>query len=232
MRPESFFSQPLFGVTVTLLAYIGAQQIRKRIPLMILNPALVSGLALIGFLAVTGISYQDYKVGGDFITFILGPATVALGVPLYKQSSRIKSSIVPILSGITIGSISAMVSAAALVWAFGGSKDVLLAMIPKSATSPVSIEIVRHLGGIPELGAVFTVLAGVLGSLIGPEFMRLCRVRADTAIGNAIGTASHGIGTSRLIKDSEIQGSLSGFAMAVNSILTSLLITPLYIWFH
>jgi putative effector of murein hydrolase len=106
----------------------------------------------------------------------------------------------------------------------------MLAMVPKSATTPISIEIVRELGGTPELGAVLTVLTGLLGSLIGPELLRLCGVRGDIAIGAAIGTAAHGIGTARVLRESDLQGSAAGLSMAAAGIVTSLLAIPLYGW--
>lgn len=228
MMAQEIWNQPLFGVAATLIAYRLAVRFQKRVPWM---PAVLSAsVALILFLLVLDIPYSSYKAGGDWITFLLGPATVALGVPLYKNTHRIKRHLGAILTGLTLGSVSSIVSAAAFVWLLGGTEDILLSILPKSTTSPVSIELVRKLGGIPELGASMTVLAGLMGNLIGPEFLKWCGVKEDTPIGVAIGTSSHGIGTSRLIARSQVQGGISGFAMAVNCIVTSLIIAPIVLW--
>lgn len=221
--------QPLFGVAITVLFYVAALSLQKR--WQWLHPLFLTAGGLIVFLLAANISYEDYRVGGDVIAFFLGPATVALGVPLYKQAAKIRRNLAAILAGVTVGAVSGLLSAGILVTLLHGGRELLLSMLPKSATTPISIEIVRQLGGIPELGAVLTVLTGLLGSMFGPEILRLCGIRGDVPIGIAIGTASHGIGTARVLRDSELQGSMSGLAMGLNGVATSLLVIPLYWWY-
>jgi predicted murein hydrolase (TIGR00659 family) len=230
MTLGQFVQQPMFGISVTVLAYVLALIIGRRWSW--LHPLLVCSALIILVLIAGGISYEDYKIGGGMIEFFLGPATVALGVPMYKHAQKIKNSFVSIVAGITVGSVMGIASAAALVWCLGGSRDILLAMMPKSVTSPIAIEIIRSFGGIPELGAVFTVLTGLLGSMIGPEVLRWFGIREDIAIGTAVGTSAHGIGTARLIRESELRGSISGFSMGLTGIITSVLFIPLYWIFH
>lgn len=220
---------PIFGVSITVLAYAASQILHKKWKW--LHPLFLTSGGLIMFLLVCDIPYEDYKIGGDLIIFFLGPATVALGVPLYKQAQKIKRGLIAIVAGMTTGSISSLVSAGFLVWLLDGSRELMLSMMPKSVTAPVSIEIVRQLGGIPELGAVLTVLTGLLGSMFGPELLKAFGIRRDIPIGAAIGTAAHGIGTARVLRESELQGSVSGFCMGLNAIITSLLVIPLYWWF-
>jgi predicted murein hydrolase (TIGR00659 family) len=220
--------QPVFGVALSVISYTLALYLNRRWSW--LHPLFVcSGIIVIALIAI-GIPYEAYRKGADMLVFLLGPATVALGIPLYKNARRIGNSLYSILGGITAGSVSALLLSAVLVWSLGGSKELMVTMMPKSVTSPIALEISRQAGGIPELTAVLTVLTGLIGSMFGPGLLRFCGVRDDIAIGVAIGTSSHGIGTARIIQDSELQGSVAGFAMGVAGILTSLLFVPLYVW--
>ena len=225
----SIDQHPEFGIVLTLAVYYFSIYIKTKFARF--QPLFFTSVTIILLLSLTRIPYQNYAKGGDMITFFLGPATVALGVPLYKQFTHIKKNIGAILSGITVGAVSGIASAGFLVWVLHGSEQVLLSMMPKSVTAPISIEIVRQLGGPPELGAVFTVMTGLLGSIIGPEFLQKLGIRQDIPVGVAMGTSSHGIGTARLILESELRGSVSGFAMGMNGIITSIIMIPLYYWF-
>lgn len=218
-------NSPLLGITITLCAYCASSYLHRR--WRFLNPMLLTFAAIVLILTAGRIPLEDYRAGGDVISFFLGPATVALGVPLYRHFHRIKSNLVPILSGVLIGSSCGLASSGLFVWILRGSQDILLSMLPKSATTPISIEIVRQLGGIPELGAVFTVLTGLIGSMIGPELLRKWGIKHDIALGVAMGTSSHGIGTSRMVQESELRGAVSSFAMGAAGIATSILVIPL-----
>ncbi|MFD0682458.1 MULTISPECIES: LrgB family protein [unclassified Paenibacillus] len=220
--------QPIFGLALSVISYSLALYLYRR--WQWLHPLFVSSGLIIAFLLTTDIPYEAYRKGGDTLILFLGPATVALGIPFYKNAKRIRSSLLSIVGGVTVGSASALLLSAALVWSLGGSKELMVTMMPKSVTSPISLEISRQAGGLPELTAVLTVLTGLIGSMFGPALLRLCGVRDDISIGTAIGTAAHGIGTARIIKDSELQGSVGGFAMGAAAIITSFLFIPLYIW--
>lgn len=225
---ESLYGEPLFAIAVTVLIYLGAQALYGKWRWM--HPLFVASLGVMLLLAALDVPYEAYAVGGRWIEFWLGPATVALGVPLYKHAAYIRRQLPAILGGIAVGTLSAMASAAALVWLLGGTKELMLTMMPKSATAPISIEVVRQLGGQPELGAVLTVLTGLLGSMIGPRLLRLVGVTDALPLGAAIGTSSHGIGTARVLRESELVGGVSGFAMGVAGILTSIYAVPLYLY--
>ncbi|OAS18968.1 murein hydrolase effector protein LrgB [Paenibacillus oryzisoli] len=229
MTSFSWLMNPMFGITLSVAAYTAAQFIHQR--WRWLHPLFVCSGFIILVLLSFHIPYSAYKVGADMITLLLGPATVALGVPLYKHAGLIKKHLTSILLAVTLGSVSGIVTAAALVGLLGGSREILLSMLPKSVSSPIALEISRHLGGLPELTAVLTVLTGLFGSMIGRKLLTWLGWRDTLSIGIAVGTAAHGIGTARLLKDSEEEGSMSGFAMGAAGIITSILFIPLYWWF-
>jgi predicted murein hydrolase (TIGR00659 family) len=222
-------SHPLFGVTLTVGVYALVSWIRLKWwrPL---HPLLAASAVLIAFLVITGIPYEDYNAGGSIVSFFLGPATIALGTIIYKNWPLVRKQATAILSGITLGTAFGIGTTAFFLWLLDSSLPIVKSMLPKNVTSPVSVEIVAMLGGIPELGAVFTVLAGLAGSVAGPALSRLAGIRSDVAIGTAFGTTAHGIGTARLLLQSEVQGAISGFAMAVAAIITPLIFAPLYGW--
>jgi predicted murein hydrolase (TIGR00659 family) len=225
---QDLYANPLFGVAVTVLAYVLAQAIHLR--WRCIHPLLVTCGLLIALLLLARVPYEKYRVGGDLVSFFLGPATIALGVPFYKQSQKIRPHAGAVVVAVAIGSACGIASAAAFVWALGGAGSVLRSMLPKSVTTPIAIELSRQLGGTPELTAVFTVLAGLTGSVVGPWLLRRAGVRNDLAVGLAMGTSSHGIGTARVVRESDLQGGASGFAMALAGIVTSLMTVPLQWW--
>jgi predicted murein hydrolase (TIGR00659 family) len=222
------FNQPLFGVTVSVVAYalgIGLSQKYPRI-----HPLFVSSLSIILLLLIANIPYEAYKIGGDWLSFLLGPATVALGVPLYKYRSLIKKQLSAILTGVVVGSLAGILSAGSLMWMLGGSNQLVLTMLPKSVSAPIAIELSKLVGGIPELSAVLTVLTGLFGSMLGKSFLQRLGIHGSLVTGIATGTAAHGIGTAKLMHSSEIEGSYSAFAMALSGIVTSILFIPIVWW--
>ncbi|MDQ6417940.1 LrgB family protein [Paenibacillus sp. LHD-117] len=224
---EVWTQQPLFGITVTVAFYVAAQRLNQRFRW--LNPLLVASGGIIVLLLVFDIPYEDYSAGGDIITFFLGPATVALAVPFYKYASKLKGQLLPIAAGVSAGLVCGMAAVLGISILLGASEQIMLTLLPKSVTTPVAIEIAKSIGGIPELAGVFAVLTGLIGSIIGPSFLKLCRIQSDVAIGAAMGTAAHGIGTARILRDSETKGSISAFAMGLSSMLTPLFCMP-FIW--
>lgn len=220
----SLTTNPTFGVAVTVLVYTAANALHDR--RRWIHPLLVTCITLIALLKISHIDIKDYRKGGDLIAWFLGPATIALGVPFYKNAQKIGRQIVPVTIAVTTGAVAGIASAALFVKLARGSSDVFRSMLPKSVTTPISIELSKQLGGTPELTAVFTVLAGLIGSVVGPMILRFVGVRRDVPLGIAIGASSHGIGTARVLRDSELQGAASGFAMALCGVITSLLTIP------
>lgn len=223
---SSITAEPLFGVAATLLVYALSLKVVRRFPAV--HPVLFSAICLIMLLLVLRVPYEDYNRGGQWITFLLGPATVALAVPLYTNWERIVREWRPILLGVTTGTASSLALNAALAAVFGGDETLLRSMLSKSTTTPVSIELTRLFGGVPELAAVLTVLTGIYGSMVGVWFLRRIGIRGDLPIGIAVGTAAHGIGTGRLLRDSELQGAYSGLAMGLTALVISVMAVPIY----
>lgn len=222
---------PLFGAALTLAAFALAQVLFRRTGSLWLNPVLVSVAVIIGVLLGTGIPYQDYARGGDLILFFLGPAVVALAVPLYQRREELWRRRGAILAGILAGSLASIVSACGIAWLLGGSRAVILSLAPKSATTPIAIAIAERIGGIPALTAPLVVLTGCLGAVCGAEFCRLVGIRSPVATGLAVGTAAHGIGTARMLEIDRLAGTVSGLAIGLNGLATTLLVPLLMWWF-
>lgn len=222
-------ANPLTSLTLTLLAYqAGLWIYHKANNFALLNPVLIAICVLAGLLHASGTNYGTYFEGAQFVHFLLGPATVALAVPLYRQFAQVRRSAIALLAALLAGSLTAAASAVAIGFAMNASTQTLLSLAPKSATMPIAMGISEQLGGLPSLTAVLVILTGIIGAMLGPMILRLIRVRDERAMGFAIGLASHGIGTARALQMSEVTGAFSGLAMGLNGLATALLVPLLY----
>jgi predicted murein hydrolase (TIGR00659 family) len=222
-------ASPLLHLTLTLIAFQAGLAIYRRggsNPL--LNPVLVAVVLVVSTLAATQTSYEKYFEGAQFVHFLLGPATVALALPLYRQLERVRQSALAVLASVIAGSITAVLTATALTLALGGSRETIISMAPKSVTAPIAMGISQQLGGLPSLTAVLVILTGILGAMLGPPLLNRLGIKDWAARGLAIGTASHGIGTARALQVNELAGAFAGLAMGLNALATALLL-PL-IW--
>jgi predicted murein hydrolase (TIGR00659 family) len=222
---------PLFGVALTLVIFALAQALYRRTASVWLNPVLVSIAAIIALLLMAGIPYTSYARGGDLIAFLLGPAVVALAVPLYQRRKELWQRKRAILLGTLAGSLASIVSASGIAWILGGSRDVIISMAPKSVTAPIAIGIAEQIGGIPSLTAAVVVMTGCLGAVCGAEFCRRIGIRAPIAAGLAVGTAAHGIGTARMLEIDRLAGTVAGLAIGLNGLATTFLLPLLMVWF-
>jgi len=218
---DAIIDSPLFGVVLTLASYVFSRWLWIRLgqhPL--LNPVLIS-IAIIGsVLHLVDVSCDEYLSGASFVALFLGPATVALGLLLYREIQLVGQAVLPTLLGVAVGACAAIVSAYLLVKAFGGDESLALSMAPKSATTPVSIALSSSVGGVPALSAVFAIMAGIVGAVAGPFVLDLLRVRDERVRGLAVGVSSHGIGTARMLHESATEGAFSGLAMALTAVAT------------
>jgi predicted murein hydrolase (TIGR00659 family) len=224
-------TSPLLGLTITLVAYGLAYRLYLRAqsnPLM--NPVVTSVALLIALLLVTGTSYDDYFEGGQFVHFLLGPATVALAVPLYQQFSRLRQLWLPVSIALVCGVLIAAGSSIGLAWLLGGSPEIQMSLAPKSATAPVAMGISEKIGGLPSLTAVLTVATGITGAVLGTKLFEWIRIKDDAAKGIAMGVAAHGIGTARAFQVSSQMGAFSGLAMALSAFATALVVPWLVDW--
>ncbi|OHB28266.1 MAG: CidB/LrgB family autolysis modulator [Desulfuromonadaceae bacterium GWC2_58_13] len=223
---------PLFGIGLTLLCYALAQLLYRRTGSIFFNPVPVTIVTIIGLLTALRISYADYAVGGKYILFLLGPSVVALGFPLYTRRKDILVRKAPILIGILAGALTSILSASGLAWLLGGSRDVVLSLAPKSVTTPIAISIVEKIGGIAPLTAALVVLTGCIGAMCGPEFCRLIGIKDPAAMGLAVGTAAHGIGTARMLEVNRLGGAIAGLAIGLNGLITSFILPLLFLLFR
>ncbi|MBK8834668.1 MAG: LrgB family protein [Anaerolineae bacterium] len=216
---------PLLWLTVTVAVYAAAHWLHQRAHARaILNPVLIAVAVIVAILLLTGTSYETYFDGAQFAHFLLGPATVALAVPLYAQLGKLRRLAVPVSVSLLAGSITAIVSAGAICWALGASRQTILSILPKSATTPIAMGVSEGLGGLPSLTAVLVILTGILGAVAGTAVLDALRVRDEAARGFALGVAAHGIGTARAFQVSEETGAFAGLAMGLNGALTAVLV--------
>ncbi|WP_457667751.1 LrgB family protein [Thiolapillus sp.] len=216
---------PLIGLTVTLMAYSLGYRLyllANRNPL--LNPVVTAIAILILFLQLTGVSYATYFEGAQFVHFLLGPATVALAVPLYQQCAKIRQRLLPLLLTLIVGAVVGALSSVGIAWVLGASIETQLSLAPKSVTTPVAMGISEQIGGLPSLTAVLVVATGIIGAVIGTTLFRLLRIDDDAVKGVALGIAAHGIGTARAFQINREMGAFSGLAMALSALTTALLL--------
>ncbi|MCY0146791.1 LrgB family protein [Hoeflea sp. G2-23] len=222
-------ASPLMFLTLTLAAFQAGTWLYDRSGHKpFLNPVLTAVIVVVGLLTLSGTSYETYFEGAQFVHFLLGPATVALAIPLYRQFDRVRRSALALITSLLCGSLTAIGSAIGLGWVLGASRETLLSLAPKSVTAPVAMGITEQLGGLPSLTAVLVILTGILGAVLGPPLLNLIGVKDWRARGLALGTASHGIGTARALQVNELAGAFSGLAMGLNALATAILLPILW----
>lgn len=217
-------ASPLLWLTLTLAVYLAGQWLFRRSGgRALFNPVALAIILLVLLLVLTGTPYATYFSGAQFIHFLLGPATVALAIPLYLHWDRVRRLFLPILAGVLTGSLAAILSAMGVAWLLGGSPRTLLSLAPKSVTTPVAMGIAEKIGGLPSLTAVMVIVTGVIGAVAAPALLSGLRIRDDAVKGFAIGVAAHGIGTARAFQISSLAGAFAGLAIGLNALLTALL---------
>jgi len=217
-------ASPLLGLTMTLCAYLAAQRICalfRGAPLA--NPVAIAIALVVGVLSVSGMSYERYFAGAQFVHFLLGPATVALAVPLVRQLPRLRQHWLPLTAALLAGSVTAIVSVVVVAHLLGATPTLLATLAPKSVTSPIAMAVAERLGGIPALTAAMVIGTGIFGAVFSTWLFQLLRVRSHAARGFAMGLAAHGIGTARAFQLSAEMGAFAGLAMGLNGALTALL---------
>ena len=221
--------EPLAALTATLVAWLIAVKLHElagRHPLA--NPVLIAVALLAGGLLVSGVAYRDYFAGAQFVHFLLGPATVALAIPLYRQFALVRRSAAAAIASVVTGGIFAAAAGVGIALALGAAPEVTASLAPRSVTTPVAMGIAERIGGLPSLTAVVVILSGIVGAALGPLVMNIAGVTDWRARGLAIGTAAHGIGTARALSVNATAGAFSGLAMGLNALATALLLPLLW----
>jgi predicted murein hydrolase (TIGR00659 family) len=218
-------TRPLLWLTLTLAAYVVGETISvyfKRHALA--NPVVIAAGMLTLLLVMTGTPYGSYFEGAQFVHFMLGPATVALAIPLYHNLGRVRRALIPMAFALFAGSLTAAVSAVGIAWLLGAPPEILASLAPKSVTAPIAMDLAKSLGGIPSLTAVLVVATGIIGALMVTPLLNALHFKNYAARGFAAGVTSHGIGTARAFQVSELAGTFAGIAMGLNGALTSLIV--------
>ncbi len=218
-------ASPLVGLTITLIAYSLGYRLylyANRNPL--LNPVVTAITVLIAFLQISGVSYATYFEGAQFVHFLLGPATVALAVPLYQQCAKIRKRLLPLVITLVVGAIVGAGSSVGIAWMLGASLEMQMSLAPKSVTTPVAMGISEQIGGLPSLTAVLVVATGIIGAVTGTTLFRLMRIKDDAVKGVAMGIAAHGIGTARAFQENKEMGAFSGLAMALSAFTSAVML--------
>lgn len=224
---------PLPWLVLTLVSYLGARWLYQRSgsnPLLI--PVLTAVVVVVGVLLLTGTPYPVYFEGVQPLYFLIGPATVALAVPLYGQLDRIKQMWLPIGIALLVGSTAAIVSALGIAWALGGKLETLLSLAPKSASMPFALPVAERLGGLASLTAVAVAITGIAGTIMARPLLNLLRVHDPAVRGFAVGLTAHAIGTAREIQDNQTAGAFAALAMGLNGIATAVLVPVLVQLMH
>ena len=214
----------IFMLTATVGIYSLAGVIFRRTHFILLHPVLLTFLSMIGILSLCGIEYAEYKTATGILDFALGLSVVALGYLMYEQMEHIKGNLMPVAISTVVGCVSGILSVVYIASAFGAEREIVTSLAPKSVTVPIAVAVIEPLGGIISITSVVVFCVGIFGSIFGEHILKLCRVKDPMAMGFALGSASHGVGTARAIEIGSIEGALSGLAMALMGLATAILL--------
>lgn len=221
---QALIHHPLFGAGITLGAYQLAIAAYEKTRWVFLQPVLLSMLAVIGILLACGLTFAQYKDSAAALTLFLGPATVALAVPLFVNLRRIRQLFWPTFITLLVAGVVATVLGISLAWAFGAEPIMLMSIAPKSVTSPIAMLVASQIGGIAALAAVFVMITGVIGAIVGPSLLKRVGVVHPAAMGMALGMTAHAVGTARALQESDECGAFAALAMSLMGVFTAVLL--------
>ena len=212
-----------FGVTLTLCAYAIGAWLKKKFKLAIFNPLLISIILIIIFLAVSGMDYDTYNEGAEFVSYLLTPATVCLAVPMYDQMEALKKNAYAIIAGILSGTVTSMICVLACSLIFHFNHETYVTLLPKSITTAIGIGVTEEMGGVATITIAAIIITGILGNIIAEFVCKIFRIKHPVAKGIAIGTASHAMGTAKAMEIGYTEGAMSSLSIAVAGVLTVVL---------
>ena len=219
---------PLLWLTVTVLVYLASLWLYGRSGgHSLVNPILLSVGGLVGVLHLTGTPYPTYFDGAKFVHFLIGPATVALAVPLYAQIGRLRRMWLPIGVALLVGSTVAIASAVAIARVFGATPETMLSLAPKSATLPIAMSVAEQIGGVPAMAAMAVAVTGIGGAIMARPLLNLLRIEDPAVRGFSVGIAAHAAGTARALQVGTVNGAFAALALALNGVATALLMPVL-----
>ena len=216
-------SSPLLWLTLTLIAYQGAYALYRRSDFNpLLNPVALAIVVIVTTLKLTDTPYPLYFDGAQFVHFLLGPAVVALAIPLYAQLEHLKRDALAIVAALLAGAVTAVASAIGVAWALGASETTLRSLVPKSITAPIAMGISEKLGGAPSLTAVLVIATGIVGAISAKYILNALKISDHAVRGFSVGVAAHGIGTARAFQVSEQAGAFAGLAMGLHGLIAAI----------
>ena len=215
-----FTNSLFFGAAISLLAYEVGLLLRKKFKKAIFNPLLIGILCVIGVLAICNIKYDSYNAGGQYISYLLTPATVCLAVPLYEQLSLLKKNLIAVAAGIVSGVLASLVSVLLLCKLFQFSHKEYVTLLPKSITTAIGMGVSQELGGDVTITVAVIIVTGVLGNICAESVCRIFRITHPVAKGIAIGTSAHAIGTAKAMEMGEIEGAMRSLSIVIAGICT------------
>ena len=218
---QELFAQPYFGVLLTIAAYWAGMKIQHKTRLAICNGMLLAVLLVIAVLLVFHIPYEDYNQGGSIINMFLGPATACLAVSIYSKIDLLKKNWLPVLVGCVVGVVTSVGSILIMCRLFGLDQDMTISLLPKSVTTPIAVAVSEGHNGMVAITVAAVIVTGILGNLAAPFLVKLFRIRDPLAVGLGIGACSHAVGTAKALEMGETQGAMSGLAIGLCGILTS-----------
>lgn len=222
---EAVIHHPLFGIGITLGAYQLVLAAYEKTRWIFLQPVLMSMLVVISVLLLCGLTYSEYRKSTEILNILLGPATVALAVPLYLNLRRIRQLFWPTFTTLVIGGVVATGACLLLGWWFGAEHMILMTLAPKSVTSPIAMLVAEQIGGVAPLAAVFVLITGVIGAIFGPALLSRCGVHSPEARGMALGLTAHAVGTSVALQESEECGAFAALAMSLMGVATAVFLS-------
>lgn len=215
---------PLFGIVVTIVFFNLGVYLQKKTKHPIMNPLLIAIVGILLFLNLTNIPYESYKKGAESVNFFLGPVTIILAVPLYKQFNLFKKYILEIFIGIGCGVVISFISIKIIGSLSSANINIINSLIPKSITTPMGLSLTNTINGIEAITVVAIILTGIVGAIIAPMVFKIGKINHPVAKGIALGTSAHAVGTSKALEMGEIEGAMSGLSIGISGIITVILI--------
>lgn len=219
---ESITSNPLFGVCISIFAYLFGVWLNRKLKTPFANPILIADIIIITVLLVFNISYENYSHGGNFIELFLAPATAALAVKIYEQIKALKENWLPLLIGTSVGSLASILCVLGMCRLFNLDETLTISLFPKSVTTAIAVPISASYGGIPSVTVIALVLTGVFGAVFSPLLIKIFKVNNPVAAGTAIGTSSHALGTTKALEIGDVEGAMSGIAIGLSGLATTI----------
>lgn len=224
------FDNPYFGLVLTFLAWVIGLKVQKRFKSPLVNPLLIAVAIIIASLLILDVPYDSYIQGASYYSFLVGPATVALVVSLYKNLHHLKGNLIPVFGGILVGVVVALSSVLVCGKIFGLTDEMVISALPQSVTLAIAIPVTTEYAGIPAIAAIMVSTRGAIGLIVSPYLVKLARIKDPIAIGTAFGTAFHAFGTAKAAEVSELAGAIGGMSLALTGVLTTIIL-PFFVKF-